>query len=639
MQKATLGALALLLALSTPLQAQDAREALLRGYNEVDPVVTEATGSATATLDGDSLTVTGSFMDLRAEALNVAGTPAHIHVGGPGENGPVVIALSPVLPEDSLSGTIDDAFDLTELVYPKGIDADSIKTAFRSGNLYVNVHSEWYPGGEVRGQLLPEGNQAPSAPSAPQPSDATVVIQGSVNNPFTALWAGADDPDADSVVYVWELALDGDFEEEDLLVSVNTGSSTSATLTFGLVNNLLGKAGLAVGDEVTLSHRAYTQDGALRTAGPTSEVTLERGRLSGGFEAELEGYNEVEPVMTPGSGDVGLVITGGTLVVSGSFDDLSGTLRDVEGTPAHLHIAGPGGNGPIAIPLVVTADPDSLGGQLLPGDNTFNLLTFPFLNGFTSDEVGGAITAAGSYVNVHTETFPAGELRGTPLLVNNQPPAPMAHIITPEEDAMLDLTGITEDDSLEVTWTPRMDPEFTPVVYVWQLSTLPTFSETLVNDNTGMETEISVSLTVLDSLLAESGVEPGETVTLYHRANAQDGSARTTGVVQELMVTREPIVAGEPGPTALGFTVESVAPNPVRGAATVRFALGASAEVGVEVFDVLGRRVAEVAPKAFGPGAGRTLELDTRGLAAGTYVARVAADGEAVQSVRFTVVR
>ena len=656
MRHATLGGLTALLLLTTPLAAQTVREAPLRNYNQINPTATPATGSARATLDGMRLRVTGSFEGLTSEALNVAGTPGHIHVGGPGANGPIVLKLRPTLPADSLSGTFDDTFDLTAVAYPAGITADSVRSAFQNGNLYVNVHSEQYPGGEIRGQLLPADNEAPDAPGAPDPANTTLAVEGDPAAPFSATWAAATDPDGDDdddsdddadsapVVYVWELATDDDFDTEDMLLAVNTATSTSFTSTFGIVNNILAKAGVGVGESATLYHRVYAQDGALRTAGPTSQVTLRRGRLDAELEALLRGYNQVEPVLTPAEGEVALVLNGTTLTVSGAFDGLTGTLRNVMGTPAHIHLGGPAENGPIVIPLTVRAAPDSLGGSLVAADNTFDLAALSFSDTTSVDDVIGALTGAGAYVNIHSETHPAGEIRGTPLLVNNEAPAPPAHIVMPDEAATLDLAGAGDDsdddgmNSLRVAYTSRTDPEYTPVVYVWQLSTLRDFAETLVNDNTGRDTTFSVSYAALDSLLAASGVEPGETVTLYHRANVQDGSDRTTGVINALRVTRSMATSGEGGPGALGFVVGPVGPNPTRGAAQVRFALGTAATVGVEVFDVLGRRVATVAPRPFGPGEGHRVGLDLGAVAPGLYVARVTA-GDQAQAVRFTVVR
>ncbi|WP_412068851.1 T9SS type A sorting domain-containing protein [Rubrivirga sp. IMCC43871] len=92
--------------------------------------------------------------------------------------------------------------------------------------------------------------------------------------------------------------------------------------------------------------------------------------------------------------------------------------------------------------------------------------------------------------------------------------------------------------------------------------------------------------------------------------------------------------ASAPGPAlALGPLV----PNPAQGPARVALTLGAAADVRVEVFDVLGRRVAVLAD---GPLAAGTHEVavDVTAWAAGVYVCRVRA-GDAAVTRRWTVAR
>ena len=96
-------------------------------------------------------------------------------------------------------------------------------------------------------------------------------------------------------------------------------------------------------------------------------------------------------------------------------------------------------------------------------------------------------------------------------------------------------------------------------------------------------------------------------------------------------------VAGEAGVEG-AFAFAGVHPNPVGGAARVRFALAAADDVTVDVYDTLGRRVAvlaEGAPLAAGPHA---LAFPTSTLAPGVYVVRVTA-GDDTASRTVTVVR
>ena len=105
----------------------------LSGANEVPAVTTPASGTGPITIAADG-TVTGS--------ITVAGftpTAGHIHQGAPGVNGPVIVPLEQ-------NGNV-----FTPKAGAKLTDAQM--AAYRAGNLYVNVHSAAYPGGEIRAQL------------------------------------------------------------------------------------------------------------------------------------------------------------------------------------------------------------------------------------------------------------------------------------------------------------------------------------------------------------------------------------------------------------------------------------------------------------------------------------------------------
>lgn len=130
--------------------AQDADaaslEADLSGANEVLPNNSTATGEATATLDGNQLTVEGSFDGLSSEL--VTGVSAHIHENVPGENGPIVFDLVVDADDDNRSGT----FSLTTTLGDNQVQ-DLITEQY-----YINIHTTAFPNGEIRGQLMVETN-------------------------------------------------------------------------------------------------------------------------------------------------------------------------------------------------------------------------------------------------------------------------------------------------------------------------------------------------------------------------------------------------------------------------------------------------------------------------------------------------
>ncbi|HYD58329.1 MAG TPA: CHRD domain-containing protein [Burkholderiales bacterium] len=102
---------------------------------EVPPASSAGSGRGSFTIGADGA-VSGSV-----STTGVQGTMAHIHRGAKGQNGPVVVPL--VKNGDTYSA-------------PPGAKLNEAQLKdFRAGNLYVNVHSDRYKGGEVRGQLNP----------------------------------------------------------------------------------------------------------------------------------------------------------------------------------------------------------------------------------------------------------------------------------------------------------------------------------------------------------------------------------------------------------------------------------------------------------------------------------------------------
>jgi hypothetical protein len=105
----------------------------LSGANEVPPVATSASGEGTISIADDGA-VSGSVM-----TKGVQGTAAHIHLGAAGKNGPVIVPFT-------------KEGDTYKAPAGAKLNADQM-TAFKTGELYFNVHSAANPGGEIRGQL------------------------------------------------------------------------------------------------------------------------------------------------------------------------------------------------------------------------------------------------------------------------------------------------------------------------------------------------------------------------------------------------------------------------------------------------------------------------------------------------------
>ncbi len=131
--------------------------ARLIGYNEVPAVSTEASGRFTARLDrrAEEITYRLQYEDLEAPVLF-----AHIHVGQKDVNGGVSAFLcgggskAPCPQEGVVTGVIEPA----DVIGPAGQgialgEFDELVRAMRARVTYANVHSEKFPGGEIRGQI------------------------------------------------------------------------------------------------------------------------------------------------------------------------------------------------------------------------------------------------------------------------------------------------------------------------------------------------------------------------------------------------------------------------------------------------------------------------------------------------------
>jgi hypothetical protein len=135
-------------------------QALLTGGEEVPPVTTSATGTATLSVQGSEIAYHVEVTDLENAVQS------HIHVAPVGQSGDIRLNLCGT--EDTpacttgtgvlVDGTNGNTLDIT---------FDSLLSAIRAGNAYVNVHTDDgveppntgpgdFPGGEIRGQIVPQ---------------------------------------------------------------------------------------------------------------------------------------------------------------------------------------------------------------------------------------------------------------------------------------------------------------------------------------------------------------------------------------------------------------------------------------------------------------------------------------------------
>ncbi len=134
------------------IAAEKSFKAALSGSEVVPSVKTMAKGEATFTpgKDGKELMYKVTVSDIE----NV--TAVHIHMGKMGKNGPPV-ALIDIKGKKAgkFSGTLSEGkVTAKELLGPlKGKTVKDLTKEIEAGNTYLNVHTDKYPDGELRGQI------------------------------------------------------------------------------------------------------------------------------------------------------------------------------------------------------------------------------------------------------------------------------------------------------------------------------------------------------------------------------------------------------------------------------------------------------------------------------------------------------
>lgn len=318
--------------------------AMADSTQEVPPVTNGFTGVASFTYDANAGTVSWMVTHTVTNA-----SAAHIHgPAGPGMNAGVLVNLG------SATSPIVGSAPITP--------ADAM--ALLDGMAYLNIHSPDFPGGAIRGQLIP------------QPTGGTETI---------TLTCGELPPDPGPVL---ASATDNCAVIEASVVASTNADGSVITHTFTAVDSA-GNTGVCV---QTFLLEPDTQPPAF--AACASGTAMAPGVTA--LTATADSSQEVPPVTNAFSGTAVFLVNAAAGTVSWHI-----THDVTNAVAAHIHgPAGPGSNAGVLVNLGPAASPIS-GSASISGTDVMTLL----------DNM--------AYLNIHSPDFPAGAIRGQ--IIADQP--------------------------------------------------------------------------------------------------------------------------------------------------------------------------------------------------------------------------
>lgn len=344
----------------------------LTGSNEVPPVVTPAVGVATINFNE---TMTRGTINMTVSGLTGEFTGVHIHEGGAGENGPVVVNLT----DDYSNGRLTAEFDVD----------NNLLNRLITGNAYLNVHTNINPAGEIRGQLTLEA-----------PNSYTGVITGDKEVP-------AVDTEASGLISMHLTPVTNELEINVLatqlsgpIVGIHLHKAAAGEngpvvedLTPYLNGNTISTKIMA-GDYIealnsdSIYINIHTQDN------PAGEIRAQLRRSNTLFVDSWLSNDQEMPLPDAYSYGFAIFEINPTLDMMDYYILTDNIVSPITGT--HLHEGVLGVNGPVVVNLSDGIEDNVISGTSVLLDRT----------------VVQSLLSGSIYVNVHSENNPAGEIRG-----------------------------------------------------------------------------------------------------------------------------------------------------------------------------------------------------------------------------------
>jgi hypothetical protein len=352
--------------------------ASIDGSQENPPVTTNGSGTGFAIIENNGTQISYRFT---IGGLSSALTASHFHNAPVGVNGSVVQALN--FGTDSTTSGVWTGF------------ADATLTQFIKNNMYMNVHSVNFPSGEMRGQMIHQGEVLFTATLNGTQEVPPVMTIGQGTG-----WAILRN-DNNSIYYRETFArLLASFTAGHIHTGA-AGSNGSVIKPFTFSGNSAEGVYTNVPDSIIVQFiKGNTYLNVHTTANPGGEIRGQLNYTTGiGFVTTLDGTQEVPPLTVNGQG-TGYFIWGAPVQNALNFQVTVAGLTSTY-TGSHFHIGAKGVAGSVVHPYDFGTD--STVNSTWMGPSDANIISL----------VKGSI-----YTNVHTSLNPGGEIRGQLTFTN-----------------------------------------------------------------------------------------------------------------------------------------------------------------------------------------------------------------------------
>jgi VCBS repeat-containing protein len=423
--------------------------------------------------------------------------------------------------------------------------------------------------------------------------------------------------------------------DQDEAISFNYGASDADgdALVFsivdgpGIIDAATGLYSWSADTPGTYTLSVAVSDGTASVLAPVITILI---RQIDRYGVILSGLNMPSAVKTSATGSVTIEhnVTDDVLRLNGSFSALSSSFAS-----AQLGVGGVGDDGQAVLPLLAGFNDSTFrNGVFGEASNTIDLGAAGFPDGIDAASFKAALAAGQVFVVINTVDNLSGEIRGQIGSVDNTAPTP-GSVTAP---SAVTTSGAPTDQLVNVSWAAlSADAEGDDTKLFLEISGNAGFGEILELLDVSVTAAMQVDFTtewaagVYDVI---TGREPGNvlvggTATAYFRLTSTDGNTLASGDVHAMDITRASVTDTEDSSLPAEFMLRGNYPNPFNPTTTISFDLPETADVQVDVLDLLGRSMISIPAQSMSAGVNRTVSIDAADLTSGIYMYRVMARG------------